>query len=181
MRMSCEEEERCLLCPYCLERLNKAVRLPCGHNFCEECVGRMRRGGLTAGESKRVVNEEGMSEDGVVVVKTLCPVCLKEFKEGDEQANEELRELIEGRKVYYCDDCEGDERRVATKFCVVCKDEGRSLDVFVMNTGMKHTKVRHKKDMWHLRNHLFVWDFMGISIQKWMMMGKRKRRNTQFV
>ena len=54
-------------------------------------------------------------------VKTLCPVCDKEFNEGDEKPNNELRELICGEKIYYCGECEGDERRIASKFCVICK------------------------------------------------------------
>ena len=89
----------------------------------------MRRGGETSRETKRRLNEEGECER-VCDVKTLCPVCDKEFNEGDEKPNNELRELICGEKIYYCDDCEGDEKRSASKFCVVCKEEGKDFGCF---------------------------------------------------
>ena len=56
------------------------------------------------------LNEEGECEE-MCDVKTLCPVCEKEFNEGDEKPNDELRELICGEKVFYCDECEGDESK----------------------------------------------------------------------
>ena len=127
--MSYDPEDRALVCPYCFKTFREPVKLPCGHNLCSECVGRIRRGAETSRETKMKLNEEGECED-VCDVKTLCPVCEKEFNSGDEKPNDELRELICGEKVYYCDECEGDEKRVATRFCVICKEEGKEFGSF---------------------------------------------------
>ena len=80
---SYEAEDRALVCPYCFKTFREPVKLPCGHNLCSECVGRIRRGAETSRETRMKLNEEGECED-VCDVKTLCPVCEKEFSEGDE-------------------------------------------------------------------------------------------------
>ena len=150
--MSYEVEDRALVCPYCFNTLTNPLILPCGHNLCEECVLRMRRGGETSRETKRRLNEEGECEE-VSDVKTLCPVCDKEFHEGDEKPNNELRGFICGGKgkggdVYYCGECEGDEKRIASKFCVVCKEEGKNFGCFCD----EHWDVLHRPKQ--LRRHV---------------------------
>ena len=60
---SYEVEDRALVCPYCFNTLTNPLILSCGHNLCEECVLRMRRGGETSRETKRRLNEEGECEE----------------------------------------------------------------------------------------------------------------------
>ena len=61
---SYEVEDRALVCPYCFNTLTNPLKLPCGHDLCEECVLRMRRGGETSRET-RELNEGGECE-GIV-------------------------------------------------------------------------------------------------------------------
>ena len=96
--------------------------------MCEECVGKMRRSAELSTLMRKRLDEKEESGD-VVAVRTECPVCGREFKKGDEKPNEELRALVEGECVYYCDFCE-EKREKATKFCLHCKTERKNFVCF---------------------------------------------------
>ncbi|XP_029993766.1 E3 ubiquitin/ISG15 ligase TRIM25 [Sphaeramia orbicularis] len=108
-----------LSCPICLQLFSDPLVLPCGHNYCRECI------------SKTAVS------DSVSKVLPCCPECRKEFQGLDSlQRNFKLSSIIEGFQAttllpakapeqqetvdVLCDHCI-DEQTVAVKTCLKCE------------------------------------------------------------
>ncbi|XP_037628541.1 E3 ubiquitin/ISG15 ligase TRIM25-like [Sebastes umbrosus] len=121
MSLSKPEEQLAyeLSCPICLQLFSDPVVLPCGHNYCQACIGK------TTDKSDKTLPR--------------CPECREEYQGVDSlQKNFKLCSIIEGyraatpqldrqpeteppeRMEVYCDHCI-DEQTPAVKTCLKCE------------------------------------------------------------
>ena len=101
-RRLCDKPE----CPICMEVYRDPRFLPCGHTFCRQCVGELR--------------------------KLNCPLCRKRFRlpangVGYLPKNFALLELLETKELPSglgcCEACSGDVVKAATVYCVECEQK----------------------------------------------------------
>ncbi|KAG8441561.1 hypothetical protein GDO86_010660 [Hymenochirus boettgeri] len=100
-----------LICPVCINVFTDPVALPCGHNFCQECI-------------RAMLDSWGTSE------AFTCPECRVEFKDQPVlQRNRKLKNIVERFLFKYRDEDESgisctyciQSKVTAAKFCVCCE------------------------------------------------------------
>ncbi|XP_036409803.1 probable E3 ubiquitin-protein ligase TRIM8 [Megalops cyprinoides] len=106
-----------LICAVCRDTFVQPVTLPCGHNYCEECVNLLKRsadGGCQKARETRSLFS--------------CPLCLAPCETGiDLKKNSVLCNIIEklhgGRaKGVACTVCKGQEPLPAERSCIHCAE-----------------------------------------------------------
>lgn len=113
-----------LICAVCRDVFVEPVTLPCGHNYCNECVNQLKKSAL--GTAAR-----GRSH-------YTCPLCLAPCEtEIELKRNVVLHNIIE--KIYqqqlqsganvFCSVCKGQQRAPAEKTCVSCGESYCSLHI----------------------------------------------------
>lgn len=113
-----------LICAVCRDVFVEPVTLPCGHNYCNECVNQLKKSAL--GTTAR-----GRSH-------YTCPLCLAPCEtEIELKKNVVLHNIIEkicqqqlqsGANVF-CSVCKGQQRAPAEKTCVSCGESYCSLHI----------------------------------------------------
>jgi len=125
-------QEKHLLCPYCFAKLQNPVKLPCGHNVCEECLAELTDIAVFSKAMKEQFSGKTITADQIK-----CPVCFKLQNIGDEVPNDELREIIETENEkcdecgkapvkFYCQQCGIFYGKKYACFCESCLEERRS-------------------------------------------------------
>uniref|UniRef100_A0A4W5N4A2 Uncharacterized protein n=1 Tax=Hucho hucho TaxID=62062 RepID=A0A4W5N4A2_9TELE len=117
--ISLDEE---LICAVCRDIFVEPVTLPCGHNYCEGCVKQLKRSEVEVEN----INAEGGFER--LCLCYTCPLCLAPCDSTlNLKKNVVLNNIIEK---YHskrasgvdCTVCKGEQRMVAEKSCVSCKE-----------------------------------------------------------
>ncbi|XP_029980219.1 E3 ubiquitin/ISG15 ligase TRIM25-like [Sphaeramia orbicularis] len=131
----CLLSEECFLCAICLDVFNTPVTVPCGHNFCKNCI----------------------IQDWKINRKYQCPVCKKHFSPLPDlnvntfvsemtaqfrQAVEETASEQQKPREVPCDVCTGKKKK-ALKSCLVCMASycGMHLEWHQKVSGLKRHKL----------------------------------------
>ncbi|XP_051985204.1 E3 ubiquitin-protein ligase TRIM41-like isoform X1 [Xyrauchen texanus] len=137
--ISLDEE---LICAVCRDIFSEPVTLPCGHNYCEQCVNKLKR---SLRES-----EDDEDEERVLTRYYTCPLCLSPCDSRVElKKNTVLNNIIEK---YHskrdtgieCSVCKGEQKLTAEKMCVNCEEYYCTLHVMPHlenNTLRQHVLV----------------------------------------
>ncbi|XP_054636773.1 probable E3 ubiquitin-protein ligase TRIML1 [Dunckerocampus dactyliophorus] len=121
------------LCSICLDVFTEPISTPCGHNFCQECIGR----------------HWGDKE------QCQCPMCNKKFSRGLKlNVNTGFKEIVENFKAHRalplkpdevpCDRCLGIKFK-AIKTCLVCLESycGTHLEPHQRDAALMSHKLTH--------------------------------------
>uniref|UniRef100_A0A8C4XC64 E3 ubiquitin-protein ligase Midline-1-like n=1 Tax=Erpetoichthys calabaricus TaxID=27687 RepID=A0A8C4XC64_ERPCA len=112
-----------LICAVCRDVFVEPVTLPCGHNYCEECVSQLKKS-ATAGLGNRSRQAH-----------YTCPLCLAPCAAGLRlNRNVALRNIIEKYRHktaegVSCSVCKGQQKAEAEKSCVTCGESYCTLHI----------------------------------------------------
>ncbi|XP_041958410.1 E3 ubiquitin-protein ligase TRIM62-like isoform X1 [Alosa sapidissima] len=114
--LSLDEE---LICAVCRDIFVEPVTLPCGHNYCEECVNQLKRSSTEEDESHHYT----------------CPLCLAPCDVRiDFKKNIVLHNILEKyhqsrQSGHDCSICKGEQKLPAEKTCLNCEESYCTLHI----------------------------------------------------
>ncbi|XP_051990497.1 E3 ubiquitin-protein ligase TRIM41-like isoform X1 [Xyrauchen texanus] len=131
-----------LICAVCRDIFVEPVTLPCGHNYCEQCVNELKR------SLREREDDEDEDEERVMTRYYTCPLCLSPCDSRvDLKKNTVLNNIIEkyqSKRDIMCSVCKGEQKLTAEKMCVNCEEYYCTLHVMPHlenNTLRQHVLV----------------------------------------
>lgn len=104
------------LCSICLEVFNRPVTIPCGHNFCHDCISNHWDGDGTVFKCP-LCKEEYYKRPMLRVNSVLSEMAAGVMARAQEKARAQLDQTVNGEVL--CHDCSG-AKCAAVKSCLVC-------------------------------------------------------------
>lgn len=120
-----------LICAVCQDIFVEPVTLPCGHNYCEQCVNDLKRS-LRETEAG---DDDDDDEERTLTRYYTCPLCLSPCDSRVElKKNTVLHNIIEKYQSkkdtgIECSVCKGKQKMTAEKVCVNCDEYYCTLHV----------------------------------------------------
>lgn len=111
-----------LICAVCQDIFVEPVTLPCGHNYCEQCVNDLKR------SLRETEGDDDDDEERTLTRHYTCPLCLSPCDSRVElKKNTVLHNIIEKYQSkketgIECSVCEGQQKQSAEKVCVNCDE-----------------------------------------------------------